>query len=140
VSRENVELVSRFNELLNDGDLTGAFELCGPEVEFDWSRRLLDPVVLHGREEARRFIEDTLDLFDQIQLDAVELIDLGDDVLNVSAGHFRGRSSGADVTARAAILWTVRSGTIVRFRFYQSKEDALADLPADAADAAKRGH
>jgi ketosteroid isomerase-like protein len=139
VSQDNAELVRRFNDLLNQGDLAGAFDLCDPSVEFDWSRRLLDPVVLHGRDEARRFMDDTLDLFDQIQLDTVELIDLGEDVLEVSTGHFRGRSSGADVIARAAILWTVRSGRIVRFRFYQTKEDALADLAASGARALREG-
>jgi len=140
VSQENVGLVSRFNELLNEGDLDGAFDLCDPAVEFDWSRRLLDPTVLHGRDEARAFIEETLDLFEQLRVDSVELIDLGDDVLDVTTGHFRGRGSGADVIARAAILWTVRSGMVVRFRFYQSKEDALDDLAADEAKAPQREH
>ena len=131
MSRENVELVRRFNDRLNQGDLDGAFALCDPAVEFDWSRRLLDPMISQGRDAARAFLDETLDLFEQVQVESAELIDLGDDVLDVTAGHFRGRSSGADVVARAAIIWTVRSGKIVRFRFYQSKEDALADLPAE---------
>jgi ketosteroid isomerase-like protein len=138
VSRENVDLVRRFNDLLNQGDLDRAFALCDPEVEFDWSRRLLDPIVLRGREAARGFLDETLDLFEEVRVESFELIDLGDDVLDVTAGHFRGRSSGAEVIAHAAIIWTVESGKIVRFRFYQSKDDALADLPAKARDAAGR--
>ena len=30
--------------------------------------------------------------------------------------------------ASAANLWTVRDGKVSRFRFYQTKEDALADV------------
>jgi ketosteroid isomerase-like protein len=133
VSQANVELVRRFTELLNDGDFVGAFDLCDREVEFDWSRRLLDPVVLRGRDQARAYLEETMEVFEQMRLEPIELIDFGDDVLNVSTAYFRGRSSGANVMARAGILWTVRSGRIVRFRFYQTKEDALTDLPASGA-------
>jgi len=137
MSQANVELVARFIALFNAGNLTGAFDLCDAEVEFDWSRRLLDSVVLHGRDKARGFIEETLELFDQIQLDTIELIDLGDDVLNISTAQFRGRSSGADVKASGAIVWTVRGERISRFRFYQTREDALADLSANEAQAAR---
>jgi ketosteroid isomerase-like protein len=130
MSQENVELVGRFIDLFNRGDFPGAFDLCDRDVEFDWSRRLLDPAVLHGRDKSRGFIEETLELFDQVQLHTIELIDLGDDVLNISSAHFRGRSSGADVTAQGAIIWTIRDGRISHFRFYQTREDALEDLRA----------
>jgi hypothetical protein len=58
---------------------------------------------------------------------------LGEDVLYVGSAHFEGRGSGAQVAARAALLWTVRDGKITRFRFFQSKEDALAVVEAEAA-------
>jgi ketosteroid isomerase-like protein len=135
VSRENLELVATFRDRFNSGDFAGAFELCEPDVEFDWSRRLLDPVVLHGRDKARGFIEESLELFDQIQLDTIEMVDFGDDVLNDGGARFRGRTSGADVHAHGATIWTIRSGQIVRFRFYQTKEDALADLAASGVRA-----
>ena len=139
MSKENIELVVTFRDRFNRGDFAGAFDLCDPEVEFDWSRRLLDPAVLHGRDSARGFIEETLEVFDQVQLHTIELIDFGEDVLNDGGAHFRGRTSGADVQAHGATVWTVRSGRIVRFRFYQTKEDALADLAASGARALRNG-
>jgi hypothetical protein len=53
-------------------------------------------------------------------------------VVVVSTGRFRGRASGIDVTARAANVWTIRDGRLSRFCFFQSKEDALEALEAQA--------
>jgi ketosteroid isomerase-like protein len=59
---------------------------------------------------------------------AEELTDLGNGVvLLIGTARFKGRASGLDVEAAAANLWTVRDGKVSRFRFYQTKEDALAD-------------
>ena len=79
----------------------------------------------------RQFFEEVEGIFDDIVFEEEEILEFGDEVLVISTGRFRGRTSGADVTARGAILWTVRDGKLVRFRFYQTKEDALEDLALD---------
>ena len=108
-------------------------EVCAPDMEFDWSRRLLDPTIIRGYEGIGRFFEEVNGIFDEIVFEENEILELGDEVLVVSTGRFRGRTSGVDVTAHGALLWTVRDGKLVRFRFFQTKEDALADLSvADA--------
>jgi ketosteroid isomerase-like protein len=103
-------------------------DLCTPDVEFDWSRRLLDPAVIRGYEGIRRFFEEVDGIFDEIVFEEEEILEFGDEVLVVNTGRFRGRASGVDVTARGAILWTIRDAKLIRFRFYQTKEDALEDL------------
>jgi ketosteroid isomerase-like protein len=108
-------------------------ELCTPGIEFDWSRRLLDPTMTRGYEGIRQFFEEVDDIFDDIVFEEEEILEFGDDVLVVSTGRFRGRTSGVDVTAHGAILWTIRDGKLVRFRFYQTKEDALQDLASEGA-------
>ena len=108
-------------------------ELCTPDVEFDWSRRLLDPTVIRGYEGIRRFFEEVDGIFDEIVFEEEEILDFGDEVLVVNTGRFRGRTSGVDVTARGAIVWTIREAKLVRFRFYQTKGDALEDLPPEGA-------
>jgi uncharacterized protein len=121
----NIEVVRAVIAAFNRADYAAALELCDPQVEFDWSQRLLDPEILHGREGVRRFFGDTAELFDEIRIEEEEMIDLGDEVLMVGNAHFKGHTSGASVEARAANLWTVRDGKVTRFRFFQNKEDAL---------------
>jgi len=124
----NIEVVRAVVDAFNRGDLTTALGLCTEDVEFDWSRRMLDGEVFHGHEGLRQFMQDTLEIFDEIHIPAEDITDLGDDVvLLAGSARFRGHASGLDVEAYAANLWTVRDGKVARFRFYQSKEDALAD-------------
>jgi ketosteroid isomerase-like protein len=125
VSQSNVELARSALRAFEQRDINAIETLCTPDVEFDWSRRLLDPTVTRGYDGVRQFFEEVDGIFDEIVFDEEEVVELGDDVLVVSTGHFRGRTSGVDVTAHGAILWTVRGGRLARFRFYQTKEDAL---------------
>jgi ketosteroid isomerase-like protein len=139
VSRENIELARAASRAFERRDLSMVEELCHPDVEFDWSRRLLDPVVTRGYDGIRGFFEEIDMIFEEVVFEEEEVADFGDEVLVVSTGHFRGRTSGVDVTARGANVWTVRDGKLARFRFYQTKEDALADLAAEGAAQASAG-
>jgi ketosteroid isomerase-like protein len=128
VSEKNVELVRTAFQALERRDMALVEEVCHPDVVFDWSRRLLDPVVIHGYDGLERFFQEIDGIFEDVRFDVEEVVEFGDQVLMVSTGHFRGRSSGVDVTAHGAQIWSVREGKLASFRFYQSKEDALADL------------
>jgi ketosteroid isomerase-like protein len=125
VSHQNVEIVRRAVAALNRRDFPAAIELIHAEAELDWSRRLLDPVVLRGHEGAQQFIEEIFEIFGDVKIDEEEIIDLGEEVIMVGLARFEGRGSGAEVAARAANVWTVRDGKIVRFQLYQDKESAL---------------
>ena len=87
-------------------------ELCTSDIEFDWSRRLLDPTMTRGYEGIRQFFVEVDGIFDEVAFDEEEILELGDEVLVVSTGRFRGRTSGVDVTAHGAILWTIRDGKL----------------------------
>jgi uncharacterized protein len=125
---ENVELARRAFETFQRRDLSQIEELFHPDIEMDWSRRMIDPVVTRGYDGIRAFFEEVAGLFEEASFEEEEVLEFGDEVLVVSTGRFRGRVSGIEVKARAANIWTVRDGKLARFCFYQSKEDALADL------------
>ena len=128
MARSNIDVVRATVDAFNRGDFETALALCTEDVEFDWSRRLLDGEVFHGHEGVRRFMQNALEIFDEIHIPAEDVTDLGDDtVLLAGRARFRGHASGLDVEAYAANLWTLRDGKVSRFRFYQTKEDALAD-------------
>jgi ketosteroid isomerase-like protein len=95
--------------------------------------------LIRGYEGIRQFFEEVDGIFDDIVFEEEEILEFGDQVLVISTGRFRGRTSGADVTARGAIVWTVRDGKLVRFRFYQTKEDALEDLDSAVRRRARLG-
>jgi len=125
----NVDVVKSVVGAFNSGDFPVAMELLTEDVEFDWSRRMLDGEVVRGRDEVQRFLQGVREIFEEIHIPAEELTDLGDGlVLLVGTARFKGRVSGLDVEASAANLWTVRDGKVSRFRFYQTQEDALADV------------
>jgi ketosteroid isomerase-like protein len=130
VSQQNVDIVRRAVAALNRRDVPAVLDLLHPEAELDWSRRLLDPAVLRGHEGAEQFIEETFEIFGDVKIEEEEIIDLGEEVVMVGVARFQGRSSGAEVAARAANVWTVRDGKIVRFQLYQDKESALRAVGA----------
>jgi ketosteroid isomerase-like protein len=129
MATSNVDVVKSVVAAFNSGDFPVAMELLTEDVEFDWSRRMLDGEVVRGRDEVQRFLQGVREIFEEIHIPAEELTDLGDGlVLLVGTARFKGRVSGLDVEASAANLWTVRDGKVSRFRFYQTQEDALADV------------
>jgi uncharacterized protein len=132
VSQSNVDLARKALKTFERRDLSEIEDLFQPDIEFDWSRRLLDPIVTHGYEGIRQFFEEVNSLFDEAVFEEEEILEFGDEVLVVSNARFRGRTSGVEVTARGANIWTIRDGKLARFRFYQSKEDALKDIRAAA--------
>jgi ketosteroid isomerase-like protein len=125
VSQQNVEIVRSAVDAFNQRDVSAAFDLFHPKAELDWSERLLDPTVPRGREGLQQFLEEMFEIFGEVQFEEEEIIDLGEEVVWVGIGRFQGKQSGAEVAARAANVWTVRDGKIVRFQFHQDKESAL---------------
>ena len=130
MSEPDLATVRSLLDALNHGADEQMLELCDPDIELDFSRRLLDGEVYRGHDGLLELIGGIREIFDPIEITEEEAIDLGEHVLIVSAAALRGRSSGADTTARGALVWTVVNGRVKRFCFYQSKEDALADLDA----------
>jgi ketosteroid isomerase-like protein len=122
----NVEVVKAVVDAFNRADFQTAMDMCAEDVEFDWSRRMIDGEVFRGREETTRFLQGILEIFDEIHIPAEDLTDLGNGlVLLYGTARFKGRASGLDVEAAAANLWEVRDGMVTRFRFFQTKEEAV---------------
>jgi ketosteroid isomerase-like protein len=128
MSRENVELVARFNEILNRRDAEGAALLLDPEVEIDLSRRLLDARVAHGRDGFLKAWADLIAPWEEHSIELEELIDLGDDrVLALERVRGKGRTSGAEVDARVARVYVIRDGLIRHITYYAERSEALRD-------------
>jgi len=129
MSQENVELVRRMYALADQGN-DSIWELIPPEFEFDFSRRLLDPVHVHGRDQARAWFEGEMEGWEggRTRWEPKELIDADDKVLAFIRTGGRGKASGVEVEAYVWNVWTFRDGQPVGWTYFG--EDRVAALEA----------
>jgi ketosteroid isomerase-like protein len=81
---------------------------------------------MHGVAAARRYVQDWLDMFEDIVNVPQELLDVGDErVIAVQHVTGRARLSGIETELRYAVVYTLRDGKIVRVKEYRTREQAL---------------
>jgi ketosteroid isomerase-like protein len=128
MSQENVELIRRFTEAVNRGDVAGAIALANPPPEYEFVPGLPLPDIagLRGPEAMRRAVERFWGEFDDAQVELHELIDAGDAVVGSATFHGRGKHSGADTSWGPLWgVWTVRDGRLVRWQGFTDRDAAL---------------
>jgi uncharacterized protein len=136
MSEENVNLARRGYEALAAGDLEAVLALLDPAVSVEVHTGRPDlPEVLHGHDG---FLENLLgltDVFEDIEIEPEEFIELGEHLVVpiYTAGH--GRASGIRVERRVVHIWTIRNGKATRFRVYESRQQALEALGLDESEA-----
>jgi ketosteroid isomerase-like protein len=130
VSEENVEIVRRAYVALTQGDVDTLRDLAVPEFVFDFSRRLMDPYVLRGREEALAgFVRETREGWDDwAAWEPQDLIDADDKVVACARISARGKGSGVEVETHVWHLWTIRDGKLVEHIYFG--DDRAAALEA----------
>jgi ketosteroid isomerase-like protein len=129
MSQENVDLVRRIYSLLDQGD-EAVWDLAPPEFALDFSRRLIDPVVLRGRDQVRAWAEREGQVWEggHTRWLPEELTDAGDKVLAFILTGGRGKASGVEVEAYVWNVWTFRDGKPVEWTYFG--EDRAAALDA----------
>ena len=126
MSRENVETVRQALRAFDRG-LDEVAPFWDPRIDWRAIEGAPDDIgVFRGHDAMRRYYEQWYETFDELRADAEELLDAGDDRV-VAALHVIGRMKGSDaeVEMRLAVVFTVRSGLIVRGREYATREQAL---------------
>lgn len=124
----NTKLVRRAYAMITAGDPEVA-ELLSPDVVIDFSRRLVDPVVLRGRDQLRAVLETGAlreNWTDWPVWEPEELLTSGDKVLAFIRFAGRGRVSGIEVAVHVANLWTFSDGVPVSLEYLG--EDRAAAL------------
>jgi ketosteroid isomerase-like protein len=127
MSRENVEIVRDAAAAFNRGDLDAFFEYSADDIDYRAAEGALDDRgPMHGKDAVRGYMQDWLDMFDDLKSEALELIDAGEDqviaVLRISG---RAKLSGVETDLTYAALYTIRDGKVARGREYWTKEEAL---------------
>jgi ketosteroid isomerase-like protein len=127
MSQENVEIVRRVMRCFEAEDIEAALADIHPQATLDWSNsNAPDRGVYTGHAAWRAFMQARDEALGERRFDSVELLTPADDtVVLVGRVQERGRASGIEVESRGAAVWTLREGKIVRFKIYQSSDDAL---------------
>ena len=138
MSQQNVDIARRGYEAMRAGDMRAVLELLDSDVSVEVHTGRPDlPETLHGHAGFLQNIEGLTEVFEDIDIQAEEFIDL-DDTLVVAirtVGH--GRVSGIRIENRVVHVLTIRDGKAIRFRVYGSREEAFEALGMDP-DAAQK--
>jgi ketosteroid isomerase-like protein len=130
MSQENVETVRESLSAFTDGGIDAAMEFWDAEISWRAIEGAPDDVgEMHGPEAVRRYLQDWLDLFDDVTNVPEEVRDLGDDrVVTVQHATGRAKASGVQTDIRYAVVYTLRDRKIVRGREYIDLNEALEAL------------
>ena len=100
-------------------------QMCTADIEWVEDRRRADRTIYRGHDGVRRSWERWLEQWDDWGWELERVIDCGDDVLVVARETARGASSGASVSARNHMAFTIRDGKIARYQEFYDERDAL---------------
>ena len=128
MAQENVETVRRAYAALTRGDTDTLRDLVSPDLVVDFSRRLVDPFVLRGFDEALAFfLGQSGETWDEWPAwEPHEVIDADDKVVAFIRTAARGKGSGVEVEAYVWNLWTFGDGKPVEFKYFgEDQAEAL---------------
>jgi ketosteroid isomerase-like protein len=128
---ENVELLRRFYESFNQGDLDSVLELCTDDVEVYKDPEVVEMVATftpRGQERVAQYLRGWLDTWSDYNARPQEFLQSGEDVAALTQLRARGKNSQFEIEGDMADVFTVRDGRIARFRLYIQRTDALGSL------------
>jgi len=134
MSGENVEIVragiEAFNSYFKEGtDPTPRLrEFFDPQIEIDFSRRLIDAETYRGYEGAVRFAEQLREPWDDLRIEPREYLDGGERLAVFSRMVGRASQSGIRVDTQVGHVCTLRDGKIIRLDYFG--DDRAACLEA----------
>lgn len=130
-SDENVAVLRKFYEFLNQRDLDSVLELCSDDVEVYKDPEVVEMVAAltpRGQERVAQYLRGWLDSWSDYHARPQEFLQSGDDVAALTQLRARGKNSQFEIEGEMADVFTVRDGRIARFRLYIQRSDALGAL------------
>ncbi len=129
MSEQNVDLARHGYEALAAGEIERVLELLDPDVLVEVHTGRPDlPETLHGHAGFLENLMGLTEVFEDIEIEPEEFIDLEDNLVVPISTIGRGRASGIKVENRVVHIWTIRDGKAIRFRVYGTRREALAAL------------
>jgi len=118
MSQENVEIVRRGFEAWNRNDWDTLMAVFAPDVVAIAPAEWPEPEIGTGREALRDQFERLESPWEEQRIEVDDIRDLGDRVLVLFRWIARGIGSHVEVEHPAAVLDTLRDGSVVRVEFF----------------------
>jgi ketosteroid isomerase-like protein len=126
MSEEIVEIVRRLFDDYAQGDLDSWRGLVSEDVVWDTSESALPATGMYeGRQGIERFFIEWTGAWRDPVLEAIEFVDAGESVVTTFRWRGRGKASCVETAGTFYAVYDLKDGLLVRFRAYQSREDAL---------------
>ena len=121
-----METVREMTKRFEAGDRESWRELFAEDSIWDTSATSLPQAgVYNGHAGIERFFVDWLGTWEDLVFETQDFIDAGDSVVTVFRWRARGKASGAETEMTMFGVYDVSEGRIVRFRQYESREEAF---------------
>ena len=125
MSQENVEIIRRYYEAINRGDVAAALAEVDPNVEW-WVRwDQPDRSVVRGHDAWKATWDDIYATFADFRMDPMEFIDAGEFVVVPVFQVGRFQDSDALIEQREVHVWRLSVGKVVEVREFNEKAQAL---------------
>jgi ketosteroid isomerase-like protein len=123
---QNVEIVRRAYEMFNRNGPEAILDFLDPDVEWDESELpARQPGVYRGHDGVRRLFEENAALWENINVQADEILGGDEGVVAFIRVRGRGRHTGANVELAIAEVWKMRGGKGSEVRLYLDRQEAL---------------
>jgi len=130
-THDTTDLLRRFYESFNQGDLDSVLELCSDDVELYQDPDVVEMVAAltpRGQERIAQYLRGWLDSWSDYHARPQEFLQSGEQVAAFTQLRARGKNSQFEIEVDMADVFTVRDGRIARFRLYVERADALESL------------
>jgi ketosteroid isomerase-like protein len=135
MSQENVEIVERFFELYNRGEIDAWVRTMAPDLEWHVDPEDPDTTIHRGPEAAKRYVLHWAEMMDAT-IKVREIFEASDDqAVAWTRVETRGELSGAAVGQDLAFIFKLREGLVVRVQETQNKQEALKAAGLSEQDA-----
>jgi ketosteroid isomerase-like protein len=124
MSRENVEIVRRWNAAYNRRDFETLLELTDPEIEF---RSIFVGIesVFRGHDGLRAYFDGIESAYARFEIPPERFFDAGAAVLVKCRIEWRGNESGAEGTMPMAVAAWLKAGRVFHLESYPDLSDGL---------------
>jgi uncharacterized protein len=137
MSDADLEALRGGYEAWNRGDLGAVLALVDPDIDWQPGDEAPESGGGRGRAGFEQFIASWTESFEDLQIEPLEFIEIGDHVVTVVHQKGRGRGSGVELEIDTVHVWTIRDGTAVAWTAYRNRDDAIAEVQRDVV---RRGY
>jgi ketosteroid isomerase-like protein len=128
MSQENVEAFRRGVEAYNRREVDAFLEQFEPGVEWHPLTQVMfgeEATVYRGHEGIRQFMREVDEALAEVQIEQLEIRDLGERLVVSGRLRARGRASGAETVSPISWVVEFENGKVIRMRDYLDLKDAL---------------